>query len=100
MLGQATASMTLDPYGHLFSDHLDDVADRLDVIGRATADNSANFLPPMLCRLFADCQRFADVLRTIYRLKVRGPFVIEGQRTPKGPDLQLCTWARPDSNRR
>jgi integrase len=38
MLGQATASMTLDLYGHLFPDQLDDVADRLDVIGRAAAE--------------------------------------------------------------
>ncbi|WP_295702209.1 site-specific integrase [Lapillicoccus sp.] len=37
MLGHATASMTLDLYGHLFPDQLDDVADRLDVIGRAAA---------------------------------------------------------------
>jgi integrase len=38
MLGHATASMTLDLCGHLFPDQLDDVADRLDVIGRAAAD--------------------------------------------------------------
>ena len=44
MLGHATASMTLDLYGHLFPDQLDDVADRLDVIGRAAAEASADFL--------------------------------------------------------
>ena len=44
MLGHATASMTLDLYGHLFPDQLDDVADRLDVIGRAAAEVSADFL--------------------------------------------------------
>jgi hypothetical protein len=44
MLGHATASMALDLYGHLFPDQLDDVADRLDVIGRAAADNSAHYL--------------------------------------------------------
>jgi integrase len=44
MLGHATASMTLDLYGHLFPDQLDDVADRLDVIGRAAADISADYL--------------------------------------------------------
>ena len=38
MLEHATARMTLDLYGHLFPDQLDDVADRLDVIGRAAAD--------------------------------------------------------------
>jgi len=44
MLGHATASMTLDLYGHLFPDQLDDVADRLDAIGRAAADQTADFL--------------------------------------------------------
>lgn len=44
MLGHATASMTLDLYGHLFPDQLDDVADRLDAIGRAAAEHSADFL--------------------------------------------------------
>ena len=44
MLGHATASMTLDLYGHLFPDQLDDVADRLDVIGRAAAKIPADFL--------------------------------------------------------
>ena len=44
MLGHATASMTLNLYGHLFPDQLDDVADRLDVIGRAAAEGSADFL--------------------------------------------------------
>jgi hypothetical protein len=46
-------------YGHLFPDQLDDVADRLDVIGRATADNSADILRTVniwriFCGLFAD----------------------------------------------
>lgn len=44
MLGHKTASMTLDLYGHLFPDQLDDVADRLDAIGRAAADQIADFL--------------------------------------------------------
>lgn len=44
MLGHATASMTLDLYGHLFPDQLDDVADRLDLIGRSAAEVSADFL--------------------------------------------------------
>jgi hypothetical protein len=38
--------MTLDLYGHLFPDQLDDVADRLDVIGRAATGR--------FCGLFAD----------------------------------------------
>jgi integrase len=44
MLGHKTASMTLDLYGHLFPDQLDDVADRLDAIGRAAEDQVADFL--------------------------------------------------------
>ncbi len=32
-LGHATATMTLDRYGHLFGDELDAVADRLDAAG-------------------------------------------------------------------
>jgi hypothetical protein len=36
--------MTLDLYGHLFPDQLDEVADRLDVIGRAAAENLADSL--------------------------------------------------------
>ncbi|MGI5197100.1 tyrosine-type recombinase/integrase [Streptomyces sp. CA-288835] len=36
MLGHKTATMTLDLYGHLFPDRLDEVADRLDA-GRLTA---------------------------------------------------------------
>ena len=43
MLRHATASMTLDLYGHLFSDQLDDVADRLDVIGRTAAQPLVEF---------------------------------------------------------
>jgi integrase len=30
MLGHASAAMTLDQYGHLFTDRLDEVADALD----------------------------------------------------------------------
>jgi len=30
MLGHKSATMTLDLYGHLFGDQLDDVADRMD----------------------------------------------------------------------
>lgn len=37
MLGHASAAMTLDVYAGLFTDSLDAVADRMDVIGRAAA---------------------------------------------------------------
>ncbi len=35
MLGHASATLTLDRYGHLFPDELDDVAERLDVAARS-----------------------------------------------------------------
>ncbi len=35
MLGHKSATMTLDLYGHLFPDQLDEVADRLDPAARA-----------------------------------------------------------------
>lgn len=38
MLGHKSATLTLDLYGHLFPDQLDDVADRLDAAARASAD--------------------------------------------------------------
>ena len=34
MLGHKSATMTLDLYGHLFPDQLDEVADRLDAATR------------------------------------------------------------------
>lgn len=38
MLGHKSATMTLDLYGHLFENRLDDVAERLDAAARAAAD--------------------------------------------------------------
>jgi hypothetical protein len=43
MLGHKSATMTLDLYGHLFGDQLDDVAEALDAA--ATASRVANLLP-------------------------------------------------------
>jgi len=37
MLGHASATMTMDLYGHLFADQLDDVADAMDA-ARTAAD--------------------------------------------------------------
>jgi integrase len=39
MLGHASATLTLDRYGHLWPDELDAVADRLDAAARATVAN-------------------------------------------------------------
>lgn len=38
MLGHKTATMTLDLYGHLYPDRLDEVADRLDAAAQKAAD--------------------------------------------------------------
>jgi hypothetical protein len=38
MLGHKSATMTLDLYGHLFEDRLDEVADRLNAAARASGD--------------------------------------------------------------
>jgi site-specific recombinase XerC len=43
MLGHASATLTLDQYGHLFGDELDAVADRIDAAARAAADFSRTF---------------------------------------------------------
>jgi integrase len=41
MLGHKSATMTLDLYGHLFADQLDEVAERLDAARTAAADGPA-----------------------------------------------------------
>ena len=43
MLGHASATMTLDLYGHLYGDRLDEVADRMDAL-RTARGPSADFL--------------------------------------------------------
>ena len=46
MLGHKSATMTLDLYGHLFPDQLDQVADALDNAMRALADVYVKFRYP------------------------------------------------------
>lgn len=41
MLGHKSATMTLDLYGHLFADQLDEVADRMDVAARISQQSRA-----------------------------------------------------------
>jgi hypothetical protein len=62
MLGHATASMTLDLYGHLFPDPLDDVADRL-----ASSAERLQTILRIFCGLSMFCGYFADYLL------IRGP---------------------------
>jgi hypothetical protein len=42
MLDHMSATMTLDLYGHLFADQLDEVADAMDA-ARTSAQDRANF---------------------------------------------------------
>jgi integrase len=43
MLGHKSATMTLDLYGHLFDDQLDEIADAMDA-ARTAAQDHADFL--------------------------------------------------------
>jgi hypothetical protein len=52
MLGHASATLTLDRYGHLFGDELNAVADRLDA-ARASADFSRTSRGPEVTPLRA-----------------------------------------------
>lgn len=45
MLGHSSAAMTLDQYGHLFGDRLDEVADALDHARTAQAPDPSGFAP-------------------------------------------------------
>jgi integrase len=51
MLGHASATLTLDRYGHLFGDELDAVADRIDAAARAAADFSRTNRGPNVVEL-------------------------------------------------
>jgi integrase len=53
MLGHASATMTLDLYGHLYADRLDEIADRMDAARTARSTNSRTSV-----------QDHADFLRT------------------------------------
>jgi integrase len=62
MLGHASATMTLDLYGHLYADHLNDVADRMDAAREAARQDVKG--------------AYADFLRTNGQLiKLSGPLL-------------------------
>lgn len=48
MLGHASATMTLDLYGHLYADRLDEVADALDAARSASGADSPEILADFL----------------------------------------------------
>ena len=74
MLGHASATLTLDRYGHLFADELDAVADRID---------APRALPRTFRGLTAD----------------RG-VELAASAAQKRSDLRLCRRPRQDSNLR
>jgi integrase len=51
MLGHASATLTLDRYGHLFGDELDAVAERIDTAARAATDFSRTNRGPNVVEL-------------------------------------------------
>ena len=57
MLGHASATQTLDLYGHLFGDELDAVADRIDAAARAAADFSRTSRGPNVVALPASAAK-------------------------------------------
>ncbi len=54
MLGHASATMTLDLYGHLYGDRLDEVADRLDALRTAWRTLADSLRTEPQPTLFAD----------------------------------------------
>ncbi len=44
MLGHKTATMTMDLYGHLYGDQLDEVGDRVDGAAKAARGRDADYL--------------------------------------------------------
>lgn len=53
MLGHKSAAMTLDIYGHLFPDRLDEVADAMDAARRASLAGVPQMFPKRAQRLEA-----------------------------------------------
>ena len=58
MLGQRSATMTLDRYGHPFDDRLDAVASRLDAVADACV--AAEPSPAATCGSLAKALHWAD----------------------------------------
>ena len=88
MLGHSSATMTLDTYGHLFEDRLDEVGDALDA-ARAAAQQRRNALRAL--------PRVAPVLpeaNSTGNAEAALPSVFAGQ------DPFSDWYPRPDSNRR
>jgi integrase len=70
MLGHASATMTLDLYGHLYADRLDEIADRMDAARTARMVHSRT-----------SAQDHADFLRTSGQL-IKLPISTEGPGAP------------------
>ena len=57
MLGHASATMTLDLYGHLYGDRLDEVADRMDALRTARRTPADSLRTQPQPSLFPDLER-------------------------------------------
>ena len=95
MLGHASATMTLDTYGHLFEDRLDEVSAAMEAARAARQHRTASTAEK------ASTTPITQNLREI-RVKTRS-----GLRQRKPSDLHFCRsegllgeYPRPDSNRR
>jgi hypothetical protein len=88
MLGHASATMTLDTYGHLFDDRLDEVGDAMD-----RARDAARML-----------RQRANVLPRVAPALPRPDFDGDDETAPDsvsaGQDRFVDEYPRPDSNRR
>jgi integrase len=59
MLGHKSATMTLDLYGHLFGDRLDQVADAMDAARRSVQDHADSLRTRLVVRDLEDARQRA-----------------------------------------
>ena len=88
MMGHSSATMTLDTYGHLFEDRLDEVAAAMDA-ARAGAQHGRHELRPL-----------PRVARALPEPESEGSEEAAPDSVSAGQDRFSPTYPRPDSNRR
>jgi hypothetical protein len=82
MLGHSSATMTMDTYGHLFDNRLDEVADALDQ-ARTTAQPAASL----------DAQRAAELAEVPAVDRTRNAPEVDDQAGPRPDPLPVLAWA-------
>jgi hypothetical protein len=100
MLGHSSATMTMDTYGHLFENRLDDVAEAMDaarLAARSAARNTAESAPRTNGEVARADSRVAEVLLkadVIDLAAVRAKSKTPGQRrNSKGAPGRIRTYA-------